>query len=187
MVEKLRGSALLDALYEKLAEEHQELLAADGLKAKHEELADMVEVIIAVASQHGLDEAGLMDIVARKRAARGGFGEGPFYKGDELQVLSCRNLCVIGGAVSWRDVAISVPDPEQLPDWKLPDEILTSAYPSDASPVFLGHYWMEGDPVLQAENALCLDYSAGFDGPLVSYEAQPDRYTLSLDWLRVHR
>ncbi len=91
-----------------------------------------------------------------------------------------------GRAVSWRDIAISVPDPRQLPDQTLPDEILTSAYPSDAAPVFFGHYWMTGSPLLQAENALCLDYSAGLDGPLASYEAQPGRSSLSLDCLRVH-
>lgn len=91
-----------------------------------------------------------------------------------------------GRAVSWRDVAISVPDPGQLPDQTLPDEILTSAYPSNAVPVFFGHYWMTGNPLLQAENALCLDYSAGLDGPLASYEAQPGRSTLSLDRLKIH-
>ena len=89
-------------------------------------------------------------------------------------------------AVSWRDVAISVPNPEELPDQPLPDDVLRSAYPSDAAPVFFGHYWMEGEPVLQAENALCLDYSAGRDGPLVSYGAEPGRKLLSLDRLRIH-
>lgn len=32
-----------------------------------------------------------------------------------------------GRAVSWRDIAISVPNPEQLPDHELPDDVLTSA------------------------------------------------------------
>ena len=91
-----------------------------------------------------------------------------------------------GGAVSWRDIAISVPNPEQLPDQKLPDDVLTSAYPCDATPVFFGHYWMTGRPRLQAENALCLDYSAGLDGPLVSYEANPERKVLSVDQLKIH-
>ncbi len=90
------------------------------------------------------------------------------------------------GAVSWRDIAISVPNPEQLPDQKLPDDVLTSAYPRDAAPVFFGHYWMTGRPQLQAENALCLDYSAGLDGPLVTYEARPGQNSISLEQLRVH-
>lgn len=91
-----------------------------------------------------------------------------------------------GRAVSWRDIAISVPNPEQLPDHELPDDVLTSAYPSDAAPVFFGDYWMTGSPRLQAENALCLDYSAGLDGPLVSYKAHPERKVLSVDHLNIH-
>lgn len=91
-----------------------------------------------------------------------------------------------GRAVSWRDIAISVPNPEQLPEHVLPDDVLTSAYPNDAAPVFFGHYWMTGSPFLQAENALCLDYSAGLDGPLVSYEAHPERKVLSVDHLKIH-
>lgn len=36
-------------------------------------------------------------------------------------------------------------------------------------PVFFGHYWMQGAPVLQAEQMACVDYSAGKGGPLVAY------------------
>jgi hypothetical protein len=87
---------------------------------------------------------------------------------------------------TWREVAMSVPNPELLPDEKLPDHVVASSYPSDAPPVFFGHYWMEGAPQLQAINALCLDYSAGRDGPLVSYGAEPGNKDLSLDNLRIH-
>jgi hypothetical protein len=91
-----------------------------------------------------------------------------------------------GRTVSWRDVAISVPDPEELPNQPLPDDVLRSAYPSDAASVFFGHYWMDGEPVLQADNALCLDYSVGKDGPLVPYGAEPGRKLISLDRFRIH-
>jgi hypothetical protein len=47
-------------------------------------------------------------------------------------------------------------------------------YPETAKPVFFGHYWLTGLPVLQASNALCLDYSAGRDGPLMSYGMNGD-------------
>jgi hypothetical protein len=90
-------------------------------------------------------------------------------------------------ADTWREAAMSVPDLELLPDEKLPDQILASSYPSDAPPVFFGHYWMEGAPIRQAANALCLDYSAGKDGPLVSYGAELGHKELSLENLRVHR
>jgi hypothetical protein len=89
-------------------------------------------------------------------------------------------------ADTWRDVAMSVPDIEELPDEKLPDEVLQRSYSSNAPPVFFGHYWMEGAPLLQASNALCLDYSAGKDGPLVSYQAEPGHKKLSLSNISIH-
>ncbi len=91
-----------------------------------------------------------------------------------------------GRADTWREVAMSVPNPELLPDEKLPDHVLARSYPNDAPPVFFGHYWMEGVPLRQAMNALCLDYSAGKDGPLVSYGAEPGSKSLSLGNLRTH-
>ena len=73
-------------------------------------------------------------------------------------------------AQTWQDIAMSVPESEkQLPDAGLPDKIGFEPYPAKAKPVFFGHYWMEGEITLQAPNALCLDYSAGKDGPLVAY------------------
>lgn len=89
-------------------------------------------------------------------------------------------------ARTWRDIAISVPDLNDLPDAALPGTLLAQAYPAHERPVFFGHYWLSGDPVLQAPNALCLDYSAGKDGPLVTYELHPGERILSRDRLRVH-
>lgn len=74
-----------------------------------------------------------------------------------------------GDAKKWADIAMSVPDPDQLPSTPLPDTIMGSIYPKNAKPVFFGHYWLSGNPSLQAHNALCLDYSAGKDGPLIAY------------------
>lgn len=43
-------------------------------------------------------------------------------------------------------------------------------YSHDAPPVFLGHYWMEGEPAPLAENIACLDYSvARRGGKLAAY------------------
>ncbi|SFR36990.1 Calcineurin-like phosphoesterase [Yoonia tamlensis] len=83
-------------------------------------------------------------------------------------------------------IAMSVPEPHLLPNDPLPADILQATYPSDAPPVVFGHYWMECPPVLQARNALCLDYSAGKGGPLVSYHAETGIGVLSLDNLRIH-
>lgn len=75
-----------------------------------------------------------------------------------------------GPARTWHQVAMSVPDINQLPEEPLPDNLLQAIYPAGDKPVFFGHYWMSGEPELQSLNALCLDYSAGTDGPLVTYE-----------------
>jgi hypothetical protein len=43
-------------------------------------------------------------------------------------------------------------------------------YSGDAEPVFIGHYWLEGEPKLLTPNAACLDYSvAKKNGKLVAY------------------
>lgn len=87
-------------------------------------------------------------------------------------------------AEKWRDVAISVPDLTQLPDGPIPEDLASSIYPANDRPVFFGHYWLSGDPVLQGPNALCLDYSAGLDGPLVTYAAEGGK--LDLENIQVH-
>ncbi|MCC5976227.1 MAG: metallophosphoesterase [Rubellimicrobium sp.] len=91
-----------------------------------------------------------------------------------------------GGAETWRDIAISVPDSNALPDGLLPDAVAASIYPPGERPVFFGHYWLSGTPVLQRQNALCLDYSAGLDGPLVTYALGESAGPLSLGNLTVH-
>ncbi|WP_245972330.1 hypothetical protein [Rhodovulum iodosum] len=89
-------------------------------------------------------------------------------------------------ARSWRDIAISVPVLADLPDAPLPGSLVAQTYPAHERPVFFGHYWLNGDPVLQGPNALCLDYSAGKDGPLVTYELHPGEMMLSPDRVWVH-
>ena len=91
------------------------------------------------------------------------------------------------GARTWRDIAISVPDPDDLPDVPLPGSLMAQTYSAHALPVFFGHYWLSGDPVLQAANALCLDYSAGKDGPLVTYELHQGEMVLSYDRVWLHQ
>lgn len=89
-------------------------------------------------------------------------------------------------ARTWRDIAMSVTSVEELPDEDLPEAVVSQTYPAHAPPVFFGHYWLRNTPVLQAQNALCLDYSAGRDGPLVSYEMSDPAEPLSLDNIRGH-
>jgi hypothetical protein len=86
----------------------------------------------------------------------------------------------------WSDIAISVPDLSQLPQTAAPDAVLASSYSPAAKPVFCGHYWLSGAPVLQAPNVLCLDYSAGRDGPLVTYSIEPGTDRLTPEAIKVH-
>lgn len=91
-----------------------------------------------------------------------------------------------GDARNWREIAMSVPDINALPDTPLPDNLLRAAYPIDDKPVFFGHYWMSGEPELQSANALCLDYSAGTVGPLVTYTHTAGSRELSLENVAIH-
>ncbi|MGO8738812.1 metallophosphoesterase [Rhodoblastus sp.] len=54
-----------------------------------------------------------------------------------------------------------------MPDIPLPRDPRLAPY--DGPPVFFGHYWRGGAPKILAENAACVDYSAGKGGPLVAY------------------
>lgn len=56
-----------------------------------------------------------------------------------------------------------------IPDLALEDDY-SVPYPADEKPLFLGHYWMEGDIKPLTENIACIDYSvAKTGGKLVAY------------------
>lgn len=38
--------------------------------------------------------------------------------------------------------------------------------------VFFGHYWLKGDPVIENEKAICLDYSIAKKGQLVAFKSE---------------
>jgi len=42
-------------------------------------------------------------------------------------------------------------------------------YPEDERPLFVGHYWRQGEPELIRSNVACLDYGAVKSGKLVAY------------------
>lgn len=109
-----------------------------------------------------------------------------FRDKDETERHDVRLQWWNAAARTWRDIAISVPSVEDLPNAALPATLASQTYPPEARPVFFGHYWLSGEPVLQSPNALCLDYSAGKDGPLVTYELRPDEPLLLPDRIRVH-
>ena len=62
------------------------------------------------------------------------------------------------GLNSWREVALSVPNPRALPDIPVSASTPISFYPADNKPVFFGDYKRLGTPTLDSGNAACLDY-----------------------------
>ena len=84
------------------------------------------------------------------------------------------------GAMSWRDLSLSVPNINEIPDTDFKNWNKIDLYPKNEIPVFFGHYWMTYPPNIETNNALCLDYSAGTTGPLISYHFDPLSPTISL-------
>ena len=61
-------------------------------------------------------------------------------------------------ARTWRDAALSVPDPDVLPDTAIEMAHDFSFYGPEEPPVLVGHYKMQGQPRIEGPNAVCLDY-----------------------------
>jgi len=70
---------------------------------------------------------------------------------------------------TYRD--ISVEPIVQLPEGGIDASVLSNAsyYKELDKPVFFGHYWLKGKPVLYGDNICCLDYSVAKHGYLVAY------------------
>jgi len=77
-------------------------------------------------------------------------------------------------ATRYEEVIFDCPD--ELWESRFTGQPLHNRYPSDAPPVFIGHYWLKGEtPVLQASNVACLDYSVAKGGSLVGYRWKGER------------
>ena len=72
------GKELLAALRAKVDEELAEYDAAPDDEGAADELADLLEVIMAIARQRGFDEARIGELRAAKTLERGAFGMGYF-------------------------------------------------------------------------------------------------------------
>lgn len=58
---------------------------------------------------------------------------------------------------TYRSCAISVPEPDVLPDLPLPSSLIKAEM--NTKPTFFGHYWMAGQPKLLSDMVACLDWS----------------------------
>lgn len=63
-----------------------------------------------------------------------------------------------GNPKTWREAALSVPDPSCLPDADLPPELIAANDFSASPPIFMGHYKMVGNPKIDNGDVVCLDY-----------------------------
>lgn len=75
------------------------------------------------------------------------------------------------GAATYRDSAL-LPKADSLTLPEVPLPTYARLRDGDTRPVFFGHYWMTGEPRLQSETAVCVDYSAGKGGPLAAYRCE---------------
>lgn len=79
-----------------------------------------------------------------------------------------------GGNQSHGEAAFQ-PDPLPSDVEKMPledttrDWLLQRNYAGHRRPLFIGHYWLQGEPKLQSPNIACLDYSAVLGGRLAAY------------------
>jgi hypothetical protein len=70
------------------------------------------------------------------------------------------------GATTLRTAALGMDGMEaSLPD--LP--VTTDYHYSEKIPVFFGHYWLRGTPIISGDYAACLDYSVAKEGFLTAY------------------
>ena len=97
--------------------------------------------------------------------------------------------------VRWWDMAEtyrqSYMGPEELRN-DIPDTPISSSdkvhYSASDKPVFLGHYWMSGQPALLANNIACVDYSvAKPGGKLVAYRWDGEATLDSAKFISVER
>lgn len=67
--------------------------------------------------------------------------------------------------------SISVMSLESLPDTPVDMSLMKSSeyYHEKDKPIFFGHYWLKGNPMLYRRNVCCLDYSVAKHGYLVAY------------------
>ena len=82
---------------------------------------------------------------------------------DTLRIASWRE-----GAKVLRELAMAPSGNDHILDeLEWPADLKLT--PVRGSPVFVGHHWFSGHPVIESEKFACLDWSAAKQGPLVAY------------------
>lgn len=105
-----------------------------------------------------------------------------FHDEDGIRRHNARVRWWDESAITYRQAALV----DEMARRQLPDEEIgrRSIAPSSGTPVFFGHYWMTGSPVLQSDLAACLDFSVAADGVLCAYSFDGEPFLLpeKLSW-----
>lgn len=67
--------------------------------------------------------------------------------------------------------------PESLKQQALPKQAVGAPGKGAGKPIFFGHYWLSGEPVVSNPAAICLDYSIARGGRLVAYSLDTEKFT----------
>ena len=70
---------------------------------------------------------------------------------------------------SFKEIALPYMDSIPNTTVKADDEDLGRFYDEFQKPVFFGHYWLKGKPMIQESNICCLDFSIAKKGYLACY------------------
>lgn len=99
-----------------------------------------------------------------------------FFDRDGTQRHHIRIRWWDGSAATYRSAYLGTEEAlTQIPDDDIEGDHLIE-YSHDSPPVFMGHYWLSGDPAPLAANVACLDYSvARPGGQLVAYRWDGER------------
>jgi predicted house-cleaning noncanonical NTP pyrophosphatase (MazG superfamily) len=69
VIERLTDEEVMKYLYDKLLEEANEVIQDKNI----EELADVLEIVFAIANKYGYTEEDVLEVMDKKRDERGGF------------------------------------------------------------------------------------------------------------------
>jgi hypothetical protein len=89
--------------------------------------------------------------------------------------------------VTYRDLAMVPADViELIPHDPIPEDVLPGY--DNEKPVFVGHYWMSGEPAPLNDHVACLDYSVAgtHGGKLCAYRWEPSKTLSSRQFCCVH-
>lgn len=93
-----------------------------------------------------------------------------FFDKDGVERKECRVKWwqPIEQRITNKDVLMMCP----VPYGKKPNEHEDAYNYTSNITVFFGHYWLKGNPVLENEKAICLDYSVAKKGHLVAFKSE---------------